>query len=175
MFTQESLELVRNVKSFDNIALATGVMMHGLAKSRNGVTYPFEMDTSDAAIFAGGFKPIEYQEFLLRKEFDYAADQEFREKRKYYNRRFKLALTLMAQDDSISSTRGESMIREIAGELNLDPSLSPKQKWTLRKNFLKENKNELADLVRGLIDRGRTLEAQNLTSTIDIFDEKEDN
>lgn len=166
LFTQESLELVRNVKGIDNIVLAHGVMEHGLARTRNGVVYPFEMDVADAAIFAAGFKPVQYQELLLRKDYDYASAKKFKDRKTYYDRRFDLAISLVSRDDDEAIERGNKMLVEIAAEMNLDASISEKQKWTIRKNLMNEKQNEIAKLTRNLIERNRINEAQSLANLI---------
>lgn len=161
LFLEETFNTLRNIKSFDNAALAAGVLKHGQVRNRNGVLYDWEMTNADAVAFALGFRPDTYNEILEAKRFLFYNDQEFRKKSKEYGNDLQKAMDLATSEDPKEALRGGQMLKELNDMLNLDSRLSSQQREEIRRK-MKRQQQSMYKLVERLVEAGQEERARRL-------------
>lgn len=159
--TESIIKVLRQPASIDKFFGAYGVWNNGVYRSKNGVKYDGEMNSSDLVQLIFGFTPADMVEVRQRRSEMYMKQKTFNTYRKDMGRKADKAWDWIASQDVEERDRGAAMLKELHAEIELRP-LSETMKQQLRKVVLNKQPDAIMSLVKNLQDNDRDWAAERM-------------
>lgn len=165
--TQDLVKIIRQPSGVDNMFKAYGIFQNGIYRSKNGVTIPGEMNTTDGILQLLGLTTLKQTEWYQMKTKMFMDNRTFQKARKDYERDAEVAIAMM--DDPKTRERGLEMINELHGKIALS-GMSYQQQTQLRRVISTRVGDQWVTLQRQLWQAERNQDEQRLGKVLGKFE-----
>jgi len=163
--TEDIITLLRQPSGLDNIAKAVGIFNNGEYRSKNGVTLPTEMSTTEGFFQLLGVGSLKTQEYYEAKSIVYNSEKKLKKFRKEINKYSERAYSLIESSDQADKERGFKLMHEIDAMIKLS-GFSPEQQKSLTNTALRKDPDSFLRTYQTLLRHDRDFTAQRTAATL---------
>lgn len=165
--TEDLVKIIRQPSGVDNVFKAYGIFQNGIYRSKNGVTIPGEMNTTDGIMTLLGATTLKQTEWYNTKTKLFMDNRTFQKARKDYERDAEIAIAMM--DNPETFDRGIEMLNELHGKIALS-GFSYYQQTQLRRTINTRASDQFITVQRQLWEHERNMDEQRLGKVLGRFD-----
>ena len=166
MLTEDLVKLLRQPSGVDSIAKAWGIFQNGEYRSKNGVTIPGEMNTTDGILTLLGLTTLKQSEWYQIKTQLFRSNRKFIQYRKEINREAEKAFAMLQDVDT--KDRGIEMFDELHSKIALS-GFSFTQQTQLRRSLYTLAEDQALVVMRDLMEMERTTDQQRIGKTLGVI------
>jgi len=164
--TEDIIKIIRQPSGVDNIFKAYGIFQNGIYRSKNGVTIPGEMGTTDGIMQLLGLTTLKQTEWYNMKTKMFMDNRKFQRARKDYEKDAEIAFAKIENPETFE--RGLEMINELHSKIALS-GFSYQQQTQLRKTISTRAGDQWVPLQRQLWQMERNMDEQRLGKVLGKF------
>lgn len=165
--TEDLVKILRQPSGIDNVFKAWGIFQNGIYRSKNGVSIPGEMGTTDGIMTLLGVTTLKQTEWYNTKTQLFMSNRKFQEARKDYERDAEVAIAMMDSPDTFD--RGLEMMNELHAKIALS-GFSYYQQTELRQAIMKRAGDQFITVQQQLWELERNMDEQRLGKVLGRYE-----
>ena len=166
MLTEDIIKIIRQPSGVDNVFKAWGIFQNGVYRSKNGVTIPGEMGSTDGVMTLLGLTTLKQTEWYAAKTQMFRSSRKFTNFRKEINRDAEVAFARLENPET--QERALEMFDELHAKITLS-GFSFAHQTQLRRAISRRLEDEWVKLNDNLLTQERYLDQQRIGKTLGRF------
>ena len=134
MLSEDVIKILRTPSGVDNLAKAYGIFNNGIYRSKNGVTIPTEMTSSEGIMQLLGIGSLKQAEWYSAQTSTFRSSKKFNTFRKQVNVKAEYAFDLLQSKDPADKERAFKMFNELKVMVDFS-GFSPELQLSLQKSL----------------------------------------
>jgi hypothetical protein len=164
MLTEDVIKILRQPSGIDNIAKAYGIFNNGIYRSKNGITIPSEMSSTEGVLQLLGIGSLKQAEWYDAKNNMFTSNKKLTQFRKDLNRKTEFAFDLL-QGDTADKEKAFKLFSELKVMVDMS-GFSPEIQQSLRKSINRRLDDQFFNVYEQLLRQDQDAEAERLRATL---------
>ena len=164
MLTDDVIKILRQPSGIDNVAKAYGIFNNGIYRSKNGITIPGEMGTTEGVLQLMGIGSLKQAEWYDAKNQMFTSKKKLTNFRKDVNRKTEYAFDLL-QGDTADKEKAFKLFNELKVLIDMS-GFSPEIQQSLRKSINRRLDDQFTTTYEQLLRQDQDAEAERLRATL---------
>ena len=164
MLSDDVIKILRQPSGIDNIAKAYGIFNNGIYRSKNGITIPGEMGTTEGILQLLGIGSLKQAEWYDTRRTMFTSNKKLTKFRKEINSEANYAFDLL-QGDTADKEKAFKLFNELKVKIDMS-GFSPEVQTSLRKSMNRRLDDQFFNVYENLLRSDQDAEAERLRSVL---------
>jgi hypothetical protein len=164
MLTEDIVKILRQPSGLDNIAKAYGIFNNGIYRSKNGITIPGEMGTTEGILQLLGIGSLKQAEWYDAKNRMFTSGKKLTKFRKEVNTKAEYAFDLL-KGDTADKEKAFKLFNELKVMVDMS-GFSPEIQTSLKKSINRRLDDQFFNVYEQLLRQDQDAEAERLRATL---------
>lgn len=165
MLSEDVIKILRTPSGVDNVSKAYGIFNNGIYRSKNGITIPTEMTTSEGIMQLLGIGSLKQTEWYASQSSTFRSSKQFTKFRKEVNTKTEYAFDLLQSKDPADKERAFKMFDELKVMIDFS-GFSPELQLSLQKSVNKRLDDKFFRTYKQLLKEDQDAAAARLRTTL---------
>ena len=165
MLSEDVIKILRTPSGVDNAAKAYGIFNNGIYRSKNGITIPGEMTTSEGIMQLLGIGSLKQTEWYAAQSDTFRSSKKFNTFRKEVNNKTEYAFDLLQSKDPADKERAFKMFNELKVMVDFS-GFSPELQLSLQKSINRRLDDKFSRTYEQLLREDQDAAAARLRTTL---------
>jgi len=164
MLSDDVIKILRQPSGIDNIAKAYGIFNNGIYRSKNGITIPGEMGTTEGILQLLGIGSLKQAEWYDTRRTMFTSNKKLTKFRKEINTEANYAFDLL-KGDTADKEKAFKLFNELKVKIDMS-GFSPEIQTSLRKSMNRRLDDQFFNVYETLLRADQDAEAERLRSVL---------
>ena len=164
MLSDDVIKILRQPSGIDNIAKAYGIFNNGIYRSKNGITIPGEMGTTEGILQLLGIGSLKQAEWYDTRRTMFTSNKKLTKFRKEINTEANYAFDLL-KGDTADKEKAFKLFNELKVKIDMS-GFSPEVQTSLRKSMNRRLDDQFFNVYENLLRSDQDAEAERLRSVL---------
>ena len=165
MLSEDVIKILRTPSGVDNAAKAYGIFNNGIYRSKNGITIPGEMTTSEGIMQLLGIGSLKQTEWYAAQSDTFRSSKKYNAFRKEVNNKTEYAFDLLQSKDPADKERAFKMFNELKVMVDFS-GFSPELQLSLQKSINRRLDDKFSRTYEQLLREDQDAAAARLRTTL---------